>query len=81
MRQMAAILRPGGLAYVTGIVRSVASPALWKDLGVCLRRGKPIPKEVNPWEHLNYFTEDTLDRMMRQAGFRSFAGDRCAWQV
>jgi SAM-dependent methyltransferase len=35
-----------------------------------LRQGKPVTREVNPWEHLNYFSPATLAAMLRRAGYR-----------
>jgi 2-polyprenyl-3-methyl-5-hydroxy-6-metoxy-1,4-benzoquinol methylase len=35
-----------------------------------LRRGESTTREVNPWEHLNYFSPATLAAMLERAGFR-----------
>jgi 2-polyprenyl-3-methyl-5-hydroxy-6-metoxy-1,4-benzoquinol methylase len=32
-------------------------------------QGRPISREVNPWEHLNYFSPESLTRMVRGSGF------------
>lgn len=34
-----------------------------------LRGGRPVTREVNPWEHLNYFSPATLVSMVRGSGF------------
>ncbi|MBV8516380.1 MAG: class I SAM-dependent methyltransferase [Acidobacteria bacterium] len=34
-----------------------------------LRRGEAVTREVNPWEHLNYFSPETLAAMLTRGGF------------
>jgi SAM-dependent methyltransferase len=31
--------------------------------------GRPFPRDLNPWEHLNYFSPATLARMVSESGF------------
>ena len=38
-----------------------------------LESGRPVTRELNPWEHLNYFSPASLARMIRRAGFRVHA--------
>jgi SAM-dependent methyltransferase len=33
------------------------------------RAGRPVGMDINPWEHLNYFDVDHLDRMASRCGF------------
>ena len=56
----------GGVIYVSvpdghGLYSSSSAPIV--------KGGQPAPMELNPWEHLNYFTVEHLDRMMASAGF------------
>jgi 2-polyprenyl-3-methyl-5-hydroxy-6-metoxy-1,4-benzoquinol methylase len=34
-----------------------------------VERGEPLNREVNPWEHLYYFSPSSLDRLLRACGF------------
>jgi 2-polyprenyl-3-methyl-5-hydroxy-6-metoxy-1,4-benzoquinol methylase len=65
-RQMLHYLKPGGVAFV-GV--PCCTQAVIDDVCVRLKDGQPISKEINPWEHLNYFSPDSLVRMMQSAGF------------
>jgi SAM-dependent methyltransferase len=38
------------------------------------RRGEELTMAINPWEHLNYFSRMTLDRLMAQGGFQPITG-------
>lgn len=69
VKTMARLLKPGGYALITCIVGDVANPSGWKNIRKRLARGLPIPKEINPWEHLNYFTHETLIKMLGASGF------------
>lgn len=40
------------------------------DVVNSLREGKPASKDVNPWEHLNYFSPTSLVKMLHDTGFR-----------
>lgn len=32
-------------------------------------RGEPLPMDINPWEHLNYFDLEHLDALLKEFGF------------
>jgi hypothetical protein len=34
-----------------------------------LRKGRRPPQDLNPWEHLNYFSPESLRWMLRDEGF------------
>jgi SAM-dependent methyltransferase len=61
------LLKPGGwlVANVPDFAERRAS-AILDDL----RRGLPAPPDLNPWEHLNYYTPASLARIVESAGFR-----------
>jgi len=60
-------LRPGGYGYVAVPNSSEEFIRHVQDL---LSRGQPIPKEINPWEHLNYFTPQSLTTMLERYGLK-----------
>ncbi|WP_175534429.1 class I SAM-dependent methyltransferase [Thiocapsa roseopersicina] len=35
-----------------------------------IAKGGQVPKDLNPWEHLSYFSPRTLDALMGRAGFK-----------
>ena len=35
----------------------------------------PIPKDINAWEHLNYFTAESLKELLKRAGFIPVGGN------
>jgi 2-polyprenyl-3-methyl-5-hydroxy-6-metoxy-1,4-benzoquinol methylase len=41
-----------------------------KEVVHAFREGTLVDKNVNPWEHLNYFSPDTLVKMLEEGGFR-----------
>ena len=63
------LLKPGGYCLITCIIHFAAHPFSWKELKKKVLRGLPIPKEINPWEHLNYFTPETLIKFLTSFGF------------
>ena len=73
VKQLASFSRKGTAAWVNvpnfigwrmeQVVREVASGAT------------SIPLDLNPWEHLSYFTPSTLDVLMRHGGFERQALD------
>ncbi|MBT3349761.1 MAG: class I SAM-dependent methyltransferase [Nitrospinaceae bacterium] len=69
---MGKVMKPGGFAFIVCVIDEVASAAGWEGLRRNLADGKPITKNVNPWEHLNYFTKDSLTDLMKGAGFESY---------
>lgn len=45
------------------------NPARLRMILKDLRSGGPVTPELNPWEHLNYFSPETLARMVQEEGF------------
>ncbi|HEX8619537.1 MAG TPA: class I SAM-dependent methyltransferase [Thermoanaerobaculia bacterium] len=41
-----------------------------RSLFDAIRRGVETTREINPWEHLNYFSPRTLAKMVESAGFK-----------
>lgn len=66
---MTTVLRPGAVALVDCVVGAVPSPEAWGRIRRQVDAREPIPKEINPWEHLNYFTPGNLTALMREYGF------------
>jgi SAM-dependent methyltransferase len=75
---MTTVARPGAVALVDCVVGAASSPEAWGRIRRQLEAGEPIPKEINPWEHLNYFTPAKLTELMREYGFEP-AKDPGAW--
>jgi len=67
LAECAALLRPGGWLCVSVPDFSDARAAMIIDQ---LRRGLEVTRELNPWEHLNYFSPSTLSAMLTRAGYR-----------
>lgn len=63
---LASVCRPEAVIYVS--VPSYESRMVKKQL-TALRKQQDLDMTLNPWEHLNYFTLEHLDRMMNRAGF------------
>src|SRR5262249_41915695 len=40
-----------------------------RTIGRQLKKGQRPPQDLNPWEHLNYFSPTSLRRMLRDEGF------------
>jgi len=59
-------LKMGRFGYIS--VPNCDAPYM-KNVSKALAQGRPIPKEVNPWEHLNYFTPESLEEMLGRHGF------------
>lgn len=38
------------------------------------REGRPVEKELNPWEHLNYFMPRSLREALSRSGFEEVSG-------
>ncbi|HJM82059.1 MAG TPA: class I SAM-dependent methyltransferase [Nitrospinota bacterium] len=70
VHSMSSFLKSGGYAYITGIIGDVARRSDWEVIKALLARNEEIPKEINPWEHLNYFTNETFLDLMRSNGFK-----------
>lgn len=80
MRQIAELLKPGGLAYVTGIIGAAQTLGQWQAIDKAIKSSELIPKKINPWEHLNYFTEATLNQLMAKAGFEKVPNGGSLWR-
>ena len=65
-RLFVACLKPGGVAFVS--VPHCTMTEL-DTASAALSRGELISKDYNPWEHLNYFSPDSLAGMLQTAGF------------
>lgn len=68
VKEMVSLLKPHGFALITCII-DVSIKRNWNEIRKMVTKGKPIPKEINPWEHLNYFTVETLSKLLSQIGF------------
>ena len=66
---IAAHLKHGGYAFLTCIVHEVMSLSDWAQMRRRLADKKPLPKDINPWEHLNYFNNQTYRRFLDESGF------------
>lgn len=64
--EITSLLKPDGYALLTCIISHVKDESGWREIRRRLSRGYPLPKEVNPWEHLNYFTVETLFRLLAE---------------
>ncbi|MCH2213509.1 MAG: class I SAM-dependent methyltransferase [Fuerstiella sp.] len=66
VRFLFGILKPGGVVFV-GVP---CCPKVEMDaVAAQLRLGRQVSKDINPWEHLNYFSPDSLVRLMQTTGF------------
>ncbi len=68
IKDMTRLLRPGGYAYFTCVIWNITTLRPWKMIRKRIEKGLPIPKEVNPWEHLNYFTHAAFLKMLKECG-------------
>lgn len=66
LRNMYAWLKPSGYGFISvpKVTRS-----RFKEISNMLENNQPIPKVINPWEHLNYFAPDSLINMVQSCGF------------
>jgi SAM-dependent methyltransferase len=67
IRRIAHLLAPDAVAYVS--VPGYEDRVIHAQIQA-IRRGRPVDKTLNPWEHLNYFSLHHLDALMRETGFR-----------
>ncbi len=67
LAEMTSLLKPGGIALITCIIQAVQENR-WDEIRKLISLGRPIPKEINPWEHLNYFTIDSLSNILSEFG-------------
>ncbi len=58
-----------------------ASESRLKRQALAHGRGVPCSMEINPWEHLNYFDQWHLDRMMHDAGFDRLPASKLPGEV
>ncbi|MEX2015533.1 MAG: hypothetical protein WD873_02775, partial [Candidatus Hydrogenedentales bacterium] len=61
-------LKPGAYAFLTCIVHEVMSRKDWGHMRERLAKKQPLPKDINPWEHLNYFNNHTYRRFLDESG-------------
>jgi hypothetical protein len=66
IRRLAGLAAPGAIAFVS--VPSYEPAMLARQLHN-FENGAPVDMTLNPWEHLNYFSLATLDRLMGEGGF------------
>jgi len=60
-------LKPNGIGFVTV---PNTEPRRVEQMAVRLKSGQSISGEFNPWEHLNYFSHDTLRRLLTNVGLK-----------
>jgi len=70
VRRLSDVCVTNAVAYVS--VPSYEREFLQKQIDAH-RRGADVDMTLNPWEHLNYFTLEHLDRLMEGGGFRRLA--------
>lgn len=68
MKEMIGMLKPGGYALISCIVPTAAQDVDWNEIKWRVSHGLPLHKEINPWEHLNYFTVETLSNLLSEFG-------------
>lgn len=68
LREFTSLLKPGAVCLITCIQGEVSRYSDWKEIKNRLVQGKPLPKVINPWEHLNYFTAETLSSLLLEYG-------------
>jgi len=62
---IARLLKPQGCAHITCIVGGERFMGrFWREVRKKVKKGLPIQKEINPWEHLNYFSIESLRRLL-----------------
>ncbi len=74
VKTISSLMKPGGFAYITCVIGDVYRDESWNDIKGALERNKPVPKEINPWEHLNYFTNETFLNLMTANDFMPVDG-------
>lgn len=66
LEQLRPWCKPGAFLYVS--VPEIG-PERWSAYRRSQSQGLPLPMDLNPWEHLNYFDLPRLDRLLETAGF------------
>jgi 2-polyprenyl-3-methyl-5-hydroxy-6-metoxy-1,4-benzoquinol methylase len=61
------MMKPNGVTYFS--VPNYCLKNLNEQIQL-VHSAKPIPKELNPWEHLNYFTPKSFYSLIIKAGFK-----------
>lgn len=69
LRTFARILHPGGSAFLS--VPPYPEEVLLRSVDL-YRRGAEYPLDLNPWEHLNYFSPETFRRMLEDCGLQPY---------
>jgi SAM-dependent methyltransferase len=69
LRTFSRILNPGGSAYLA--VPSYTNEVLATNADL-YRRGGKYPLDLNPWEHLNYFSPESFRTMLEECGLRPY---------
>lgn len=67
LRELHLMMKSNGVAFFS--VPNYSKKKL-KDQIKKANSGTPIPKELNPWEHLNYFTPESFYSMIIRMGFK-----------
>ncbi|MBA4367885.1 MAG: hypothetical protein C0403_09640 [Desulfobacterium sp.] len=70
LQTLAKLLKHGACGYITAMIPFANSSEGWTELNKRISSGLPLPKEINPWEHLNYFTVDAFRRLLSEIGFQ-----------
>ena len=65
VKKFAGWLRPGGVMYASVPMNKEGMG----DIIDCHEKDMPISKNINPWEHLNYFTPASFQKMLTDEGF------------
>ena len=72
-KKLSSLMKPGGYAHITAVIGGVVPHLFWRKIRRSIKKSLSIPKEVNPWEHLNYFTHRTLVILLERFGFTPLA--------
>jgi len=75
-KKLAYLLKDDGVALIDCDIFGGArlnNNAEWKIVNKNIHNNKMIKKEINPWEHHNYFTPKTFNQLMTTAGFSPVA--------
>jgi trans-aconitate methyltransferase len=70
LQTLSKLLKQGACGYITAMIPFANSPDGWTELNKRISSGLPLQKEINPWEHLNYFTVDTFRTLLSETGFQ-----------
>ena len=73
------ILRPRGLLFIKGIIGCAKDSMSWAKINKSYRSSGSVPKDINPWEHLNYFSLSTLSQLLEERGFFELNAKKGLW--